>query len=232
MDFSIILTSFLAALFTLISPCILPVLPVYFSVISGFGYNDYKNIEQDRSKKSKLIMNTLIGTFFFILGFSIVFIIFGLVFLSISNLLREYKLLLQKISSIVIFLFGIFIILQEKIFFFSKEYKLINKTKLENGSKISAFILGLSLSLGWTPCISPFLGTIILNASIKETALKGFIMLLLYSFSLLIFFIIIGFIFIFSMEKFKLISRKIGIIKYISGSILMVMGVLLFFKII
>ena len=231
-DINSIVTSFLAAVFTLISPCIFPVLPVYFSLISGYGHEDYKNIERDKVKKIKLIKNTISASFFFILGFSIIFITFGLVFLSFSNLLRANRSLLQKISSIIIFLFGVFILLQDKFSFLSKEIKFLDRIKLVSGKKFTAFLLGLSLSLGWTPCISPFLGTIILNASIKETAVKGLIMLIFYCFSLLLFFILIGLLFIFSIEKFKLISKKVGIIKIISGFVLMIIGILLFFRII
>ncbi len=225
------ITSFLAAFFTLFSPCILPVLPVYFSIISGFSYEDYHDIDSDKTKKRRLIANTIKGTIFFILGFSIIFILFGSILITFSQILRENRNLLKNISSIIIFLFGIFILFEDKLPIFSKEFKILKNKKFENGKIFSPFILGLSVSLGWTPCISPFLGTIILNASVKETAFKGFLMLISYCFSLLILFIIIGLIFAISIEKFKLISKKLGIIKVVSAILLMLTGILLFFNI-
>ncbi len=232
MEFGSIITAILAAIFSLLSPCILPILPVYFSVISGFDNNDYKNLKDDREKRKKLVNNTIINTTFFIAGFSIVFIVLGSVFISFGQILRENRFILQKISSIIIFLFGIFILLQNKLAFLSKEFKPLQNLKLKSGNVFSSFLLGFSLSFGWTPCISPFLGTILLSASLKQTALKGFLSLITYSLTILILFIIIGLVFAFSMDKFKLVSKKAGIIKIISAILLMIVGVLMFFRLI
>lgn len=232
MEFSLIITAILAAIFSLLSPCILPILPVYFSVISGFDNNDYKNLKDDSEKRKKLVKNTVINTTFFIAGFSVVFIVLGSVFISFGQILRENRFILQKISSIVIFLFGIFILLQNKLAFLSKEFKPLQNLKLKSGNVFSSFLLGFSLSFGWTPCISPFLGTILFSAALKQTALKGFLLLIIYSLTMLILFIIIGLFFAFSMDKFKLFSKKAGIIKIVSAILLMIVGVLMFFRLI
>lgn len=232
MEFGSIITAILAAIFSLLSPCILPILPVYFSVISGFDNYDYKNLKDDREKRKKLVKNTVINTIFFIVGFSVVFIVLGSVLISFGQILRENRFILQKISSIVIFLFGIFILLQNKLAFLSKEFKPLQNLKLKGGNVFSSFLLGFSLSFGWTPCISPFLGTILLSAALKQTALKGFLSLIIYSLTMLFLFIIIGLAFAFSMDKFKLFSKKAGIIKIISAILLMIVGVLMFFRLI
>ncbi|MEJ5273823.1 MAG: cytochrome c biogenesis protein CcdA [Spirochaetota bacterium] len=232
MPLSSIFTAILAAIFSLLSPCILPILPVYFSVITGFNIQDYSLLEDDKERRKKLIKNTIIGTILFILGFSIVFILLGSIIISLSYILKQNKIILQKIASIIIFLFGIFILLQDKILFLSKEYKPLQNLKFKNGNFLSSFLLGFSLSFGWTPCVSPFLGTILFTAAVKTTALKGFILLIIYCITLMILFIVIGLIFAFSMDKFKILSKKVGLFKIISGNLLILIGILMFFNLI
>ncbi|MFN3411460.1 MAG: cytochrome c biogenesis CcdA family protein [Exilispira sp.] len=230
MTLSLMITAILAAFFTLISPCILPILPVYFSIISGFNIDDYKTLKDDKLRRKKLIKNTIIGTFFFILGFSVIFILLGTILFGISHTLKQNRFIFEKISSIIIFLFGLYILFQDKIKFIYYEYKPFANLKIKKGNIFSSFILGLSLSFGWTPCISPFLGTILLSAASSNNALKGFFLLIIYCFTLLIFFIFIGLIFAFFTDKFKLISKKSKIIKVISGILLMITGGLIFFN--
>jgi cytochrome c-type biogenesis protein len=231
MSLNSIFTAILAAIFSLLSPCILPILPVYFSTISGFNSEDYKLLINDKERKRKLVKNTLIGTTFFIFGFSIVFILLGSILISISQTLRTNRIVLQKVAAIIIFLFGIFILLQDKIPFLNREFKPIQNLKVKKGNIFSSFLLGFSLSFGWTPCVSPFLGTVLFTASVKETALQGFLLLVIYSLTLLVLFIIIGIVFAFSLEKFKLLSKKAGLLKTISGILLMIVAVLIYFKI-
>lgn len=228
MSLSSIFTAILAAIFSLLSPCILPILPVYFSTISGFSSEDYKLLKDDKERKKKLLKNTLIGTIFFILGFSIVFILLGSILIGISQTLKANRIILQKISAIIIFLFGFFILLQDKIPFFSREFRPIQNLKIKKGNILSSFLLGFSLSFGWTPCVSPFLGTVLFTASIKETALQGFMLLIIYSLTLLILFMIIGLVFAFSLEKFKLLSKKTSLLKIISGILLIIVAVFFF----
>lgn len=230
MSFSSIITAVLAAVFSFFSPCILPILPVYFSVISGLNIEDYRLLPNDRERRKKLLKNTIINTIFFIIGFSIVFILLGSIIFGISQTLKTNRLIFQKIASIIIFLFGVFILIQDKIPLLSKELKLFQNLKFKNGNIFSSFLLGLSLSFGWTPCISPFLGTILFTAATRETAAKGFLLLIIYSLTLLLLFIIVGLIFAFSMDKIKIISKKAKILKIISGILLIIAGFLMFFN--
>lgn len=232
MTLSSMITAILAAFFTLISPCILPVLPVYFSVVSGFNIDDYKILKDDKLRRIKLIKNTIIGTIFFILGFSVVFILLGTILFGISHTLKQNRFIFGKIASIIIFLSGLYILFQDKLKFIYYEFKPFANLKLIRGNIFSSFILGISLSFGWTPCISPFLGTILLSAALKQTALKGFLLLIIYSLTMLILFIIIGLIFAFSIDKFKLVSKKVDILKIISAILLIIMGVSMFFRLI
>lgn len=230
MEINSILTAIMAAIFTLLSPCILPVLPVYLSIITGFSFEDFKNLDQEKRNRVKLIKRTIFGTIFFIIGFSVIFIILASIFFTFSQTLIEYRGIIKKISGIIIVIFGFFILLQEKIKIFSREIKVFKNSRFSNNTVVAPFILGVSVSFGWTPCISPFLGSLLLIASSRETAGKGILLLLIYSLTLLLLFMIIGLIFAFSIDKFKRILRNIGIIKTISGIILILSGILLFFN--
>ena len=208
-----LLVAFSAGFISFLSPCVLPLIPGYISYISG----------QTLDKIIKDNKSVLLKTIFFSIGFSIVFISFGITASFIGKLLISYSNQLRIIAGIIIILFSLqFIglinlkILNSETRFFTKNY---------NDNLIFPIIVGAAFGFGWTPCIGPVLGSILALAAIEENITKGILLLSFYSLGLAIPFIISGVL----IDKFLFFSKSIR--KYIStitkvgGAILLLTGI-------
>ena len=203
--------TFLEGIITFISPCMLPMLPVYVSYFAGNSQN---------TNSAKAIINS-VG---FVLGFTVVFVLLGAFAASVGAFLREYQAILNIITGIVVIFFGLnFIgIFQLNIF------KGINnfKVKKEFGF-VSSFVFGLVFSIGWTPCVGTFLGSALMLASQKGNIIAGIVMLLAYSMGLGIPFVISAVIIDKLKGTFDIIKKHYGIINKVSGILLVVVGILM-----
>jgi len=208
-----LLIAFSAGFISFLSPCVLPLIPGYISYISGQALDEI--IKDNKS--------VLLKTIFFSIGFSIVFISFGITASFIGKLLISYSNQLRIIAGIIIILFSLqFIglinlkILNSETRFFTKNY---------NENLIFPIIVGAAFGFGWTPCIGPVLGSILALAAIEENISKGILLLSFYSLVLAIPFIISGIL----IDKFLFFSKSVR--KYIStitkvgGAILLLTGI-------
>jgi len=208
-----LLIAFSAGFISFLSPCVLPLIPGYISYISGRALDEI--IKNNKS--------VLLKTIFFSIGFSIVFISFGITASFIGKLLISYSNQLRIIAGIIIILFSLqFIglinlkILNSETRFFTKNY---------NDNLIFPIIVGAAFGFGWTPCIGPVLGSILALAAIEENISKGILLLSFYSLGLAIPFIISGIL----IDKFLFFSKSFR--KYIStitktgGAILLLTGI-------
>lgn len=206
--------SFIEGILTFISPCILPLLPVYLSYLAGTATHgkDLKRLAQ------------LGNTAAFILGFTLVFVAMGAAATSVGFFLREHIVTFRKLSAIIMIVFGLF-------FFGLLKLPLLNKTiKFEYVSEkrglVPSVVFGMVFAFGWSPCTGPFLGTALLLASSSETVLKGIILLLLYSAGLGIPFMLASLVFQRLREATGWFARYGEIIRYVSGVVLIITGVL------
>ena len=208
-----LLVAFSAGFISFLSPCVLPLIPGYISYISGRALDDI--IKDNKS--------VLLKTIFFSIGFSIVFISFGITASFIGKLLISYSNQLRIIAGIIIILFSLqFIglinlkILNSETRFFTKNY---------NDNLIFPIIVGAAFGFGWTPCIGPILGSILALAAIEENISKGILLLSFYSLGLAIPFIISGVL----INKFLLFSKNlkkhITIISKVGGTVLLLTGI-------
>ena len=208
-----LLVAFSAGFISFLSPCVLPLIPGYISYISGRALDEI--IKDNKS--------VLLKTIFFSIGFSIVFISFGITASFIGKLLISYSNQLRIIAGIIIILFSLqFIglinlkILNSETRFFTKNY---------NDNLIFPIIVGAAFGFGWTPCIGPVLGSILALAAIEENISKGILLLSFYSLGLAIPFVISGIL----IDKFLFFSKSFR--KYIStitktgGAILLLTGI-------
>jgi cytochrome c-type biogenesis protein len=203
-----LLLAFSGGFISFLSPCVLPLIPGYISYISGQALN--KIIDEKKS--------VLLKTVFFSIGFSIIFISFGITASFIGKLLISYSNQLRIIAGIIIILFSLINlkILNSETRFFTKNY---------NDNLIFPIIVGAAFGFGWTPCIGPVLGSILALAAIEENITKGILLLSSYSLGLAIPFIISGVL----IDKFLFFSKSIR--KYIStitkvgGAILLLTGI-------
>ena len=208
-----LLIAFSAGFISFLSPCVLPLIPGYISYISGQALDEI--IKDNKS--------VLLKTIFFSIGFSIVFISFGITASFIGKLLISYSNQLRIIAGIIIILFSLqFIglinlkILNSETRFFTKNY---------NDNLIFPIIVGAAFGFGWTPCIGPVLGSILALAAIEENISKGILLLSFYSLGLAIPFIISGVL----IDKFLFFSKSfrkyISTITKVGGAILLLTGI-------
>ncbi|MFQ5664000.1 MAG: cytochrome c biogenesis protein/redoxin [Terriglobia bacterium] len=169
------LVAFLAGFLSFLSPCVLPLVPGYISLMSGVSVERLKQGEPGAARA--VAANAVI----FILGFSVVFIAMGASASAVGAFLNEYKSILYKIAGVIIILFGFFLLGVLKI------PALYREKRYHGGlvaGKPGTFLLGLAFAFGWTPCIGPILGALLLLAATKETVAEGVLLLAIYSLGL------------------------------------------------
>ncbi|MBR3769746.1 MAG: cytochrome c biogenesis protein CcdA [Lachnospiraceae bacterium] len=202
--------SFLEGIITFISPCLLPMLPIYISYFAGGG---------ERSTRK-----TVTGALGFVLGFTIVFIAMGALAGTIGSFLMNYQRIVNLIMGLIIILFG----LNYLGIFKWNLFNGINKSvSTDNMSFGSAMLLGIVFSVGWTPCVGAFLGSALMLATQQGKVLIGMGMLLCYSLGLGVPFLISAILIDRLKFAFDFIKRNYKVVNLISGSILVLIGVLM-----
>ena len=201
--------TFLEGVITFTSPCLLPMLPIYFSYFAGNGERNIK----------KVIKNAL-G---FILGFTVVFIAMGALAGLIGSFLAKYDTVIDIITGLIVVLFGLSFIGVFELSIF----KGIKGGNTNNLGFFSSIIFGVVFSIGWTPCIGACLGTALSQAANKGTMLDGIFLLLAYSLGLAIPLLISAILIDRLKGAFNFIKRNYKIINTISGILLIILGILM-----
>ena len=203
-----------AGLISFLSPCVLPLIPGYISYVSGNSLNEL--IERKKVN--------IIPTILFTVGFSIVFIIFGAASTFLGQFLLQNSFELRILSGVIIIIFSLHIIGIINLKFLNYEKRIQTNN---NKNFYSPIIIGAAFGFGWTPCIGPILGSILVLAATEESINKGVLLLFFYSLGLAIPFILSGFL----IQKFLIFSKNfkknINIVSKIGGSILLVTGILI-----
>ena len=209
-----ILIAFGAGLISFLSPCVLPLIPGYISYISG---STLENL-----LKSKNV--NLLPIILFTLGFSVVFIIFGASATFLGKILLKNSFPLRIIAGLIIIIFSLHILGVFNLNFLNYEKRLDAE---KNSNVFSSFLVGMAFAFGWTPCIGPILGSILILASTTENIYEGIMLLTFYSLGLAIPFILAGY----AIQKFLLISKnikqKMNIITKTGGVLLFLTGILI-----
>ncbi|HMC31902.1 MAG TPA: cytochrome c biogenesis protein CcdA [Candidatus Angelobacter sp.] len=212
------ITAFFAGVLSFLSPCVLPLVPGYVSLISG------ASVEELQSKDRKLLNTVLLHSLMFILGFTVVFVMLGAVATSVGQLVKAYKKELTWIAGIVIIIFGLHLtgLLKIKALYADKRLHAVKGGK----SPLGAFAVGFAFAFGWTPCIGPILTPILTMAASTETATKGVLLLWVYSLGLAVPFLITSLLLDRFMEFYGGFRRHLHKVEVASGVLLMVIGVL------
>jgi cytochrome c-type biogenesis protein len=213
--------AFLAGVLSFLSPCVLPLIPSYVSFITGLSFKDL-TVGSDRKRIRRL---TIANSTAFIAGFSTVFITLGLSSSAIGMFLFRYLDALRIIGGILVIVFGLFISGFLKLDF------LMQDKKIRPGNKpagyIGTFVVGMTFAAGWSPCIGPILGSILVYAGSKGSVFYGVQLLSAYSLGLAApFFISAIGINVFLSYSPK-IAKHMRVIMIISGMLLIIFGILL-----
>ncbi len=211
---------FIAGIVSFFSPCILPIIPVFISTL--LTNPDDKPI---MIGKLRLNLKALLRVSMFVLGLSTIFVILGFAFGAIGRFLNTNEDTLLIVSGIIVILFGIYQTGIIKIPFLMKEKK-VSAGKSRKGL-LGAFILGLTFSLGWTPCIGPILAAVLALTASQGGVLTGGMYMAVYSLGMLIPFLIITIFSDLLISKIRGIYKHMNKIKIAGGIILIIMGILL-----
>ena len=203
------LICFLEGVSTFISPCLLPMLPVYITYFAGGG-------ERSNGK-------TLTNAIGFVLGFTSVFVLMGAMAGTFGSVLKSHQTFVNIVSGIVIVLFGLSYMGLFRIKFFNRRS---NKMKLDNLGFISSYVFGAVFSIGWTPCVGVFLGSALVLTSQQGTAYAGLIMLLCHSLGLGVPFVLSAVLIDSLKSTFGFIKANYRIINILCGIFLVVVGLL------
>ena len=209
-----------AGLLSFFSPCVLPLIPAYFTFITGFSLE-----ELTAGCNAKIRTKVFLSTLAYVLGFSSVFILMGASASFLGNLISHYRELIRIIGGIIIIILGIHLtgIIHIKGLDYEKRIELKKRPLHIFGT----FIIGMAFGAGWTPCIGPLLGSILIVSSNQETVWKGIVLLEIYSAGLAAPFIIISIFINFLLIFFKKASRVLKYVNVAAGGLLIVIGLLL-----
>ena len=209
-----LLIAFSAGLISFLSPCVLPLIPGYISYVSGSSFNEL--IEKKNTNLIPIILFTV--------GFSIVFIIFGAASTFLGQLLLQNSFELRIAAGVIIIIFSLQIIGVINLKFLNYEKRIQTNN---NKNIFSPIIIGAAFGFGWTPCIGPILGSILVLAATEESVNKGILLLFFYSLGLAIPFILSGYL----IQKFLIFSKNfkknINLVSKIGGIVLLITGVLI-----
>lgn len=252
MNGAAILLVFLEGFLAFVSPCILPMLPVYFLYLSGESTAEDKfpaasaetesvntasadaesvNTESSEAatannRKSKPGQKRLfINTIFFVIGFTLVFLMLGATSTALGQTLSSHRVLLEKISGAIIILLGIHMTGLVNIPFLNRDHRVdLGKRKV---SLLSSMLLGIAFSFGWSPCLGPFLGSALLLSGQSSTLLEGITLLFFFALGLAIPFILASILFEELTFVFIWFKKHMKVVRIVSGSLLVVLGLLM-----
>lgn len=204
--------SLLEGIITFISPCLLPMLPVYLSFFAGGSGGEKTN-------------STLKNAIGFVCGFTVVFLILGAFAGSIGLFLRQYTSVVNIITGLIVILFGLNFLGLIQINLLNRTYR--KELHIKEMGFFSSVLFGIVFSIGWTPCVGAFLGSALMLASQQGSAIEGMLMLLFYSMGLGIPFIISAVLIHRLKTAFQWIKAHYRIINLLSGGLLVIVGILM-----
>jgi cytochrome c-type biogenesis protein len=212
------LAAFLAGIISFLSPCVLPLVPGYVSLISGTG------VDELRSSESHVMRRVMLNSITFILGFTVVFIALGAVATSVGQVTRQYYSILTRVAGVVIIIFGLHL---TGIFKIKALYADKRMHEVKGGSTaFGAFVVGFAFAFGWTPCIGPILATILAFAASQDTVMRGVMLLAVYSAGLAVPFLLTSLGVDRFLAFYTRFRRHLHTVEVISGVLLILIGTL------
>lgn len=206
---------FFEGVLSVFSPCVLPILPVYISMLANSSISDIKE-----SKYEKRVL--LVNAFVFVLGIGTTFFILGSSMNILARLQSSYKNWIMIIGGAVVFIMGTFYLDIIRIKFLMRERRF--KFRHKSMSPFSAYILGFVFSFGWTPCIGPILASVLVLASSSENIMLSNMIILFYTLGFVVPFLIAAFYYNRLYKKFDFLKRHMDTIKRISGIVIVFIG--------
>jgi len=214
-------TAFVAGLVSFLSPCVLPLVPGYVSLISGVG------VEELKAQETAVLRRVMLNSVAFVLGFSLVFVVLGALSTEVGQLASQYKSVLAQVAGVLVIVFGLHLtgILRIKALYADKR---LHNVKGGN-TPWGAFVIGFAFAFGWTPCVGPILSGILVIAAAQNSVGKGILLLTVYSLGLAVPFLLTALGIERFMKFYTGFRRHMHVVEVVSGALLIALGVLLVF---
>lgn len=211
--------SFAAGLLSFLSPCILPLIPAYLSLMAG---TSIQTLQESGTKRLGAFFNTV----FFVLGFAVVFMVLGILFSTTFALLGGVSRIINIIAGVIVVVLGLNFIFNFWDFLsFEKRFQFSGKPT----SRPASFLFGMAFGAGWSPCIGPILSSILFLAGTSGSLMRGIVLLSVYSLGLGLPFLLTGLFFPFALKQLGRIKQHLRTIKIASGAFLVFIGALILF---
>jgi cytochrome c-type biogenesis protein len=217
-----LLAAFTAGLLSFVSPCVLPLVPSYISYITGLSVDQLMDAAERTKFKKVIVVNSLI----FIAGFTAVFVAFGASASLVGQALITYQEHLRRIGGIVIILFGLYLLGILNLSFLKMEHRFQFRNR--PAGYLGSFLIGVAFAAGWTPCVGPVLGTILLYASTTDSLSSGVILLTCYSLGLGLPLFLTALGVDRFLGYFKEVRAYLWGVSTVSGALLVVVGVMIY----
>ncbi|MFC1576395.1 cytochrome c biogenesis CcdA family protein [Candidatus Omnitrophota bacterium] len=218
------ITAFLAGIGAFFTPCVFPLIPSYISYLTGLSFGELSGDDLDKRKK-EIRIRTAAHSLSFILGFSVVFVIVGLLLNFLGALIFQDRILLKRIAGGLIIVFGLAIMGVLKIPFLRKQKSFsYRKTGV---SVIGSFLVGATFALAWSPCLGPFIASVMAYVSSAPDMASAAKILIAFSFGLGVPFFCAALLINSFLVYIKRIEKYIRKIEIIAGVILVIFGILL-----
>lgn len=213
------LAAFLAGVLSFLSPCVLPLVPGYVSLISG------STVDELGGSERRLLRSVMLHSAMFIIGFSLVFISLGAIATTLGQMTRQFYPILTRVAGVIIILFGLHLtgLLKIKAFYADKRLHQVKG----GSSPWGAFVVGFAFAFGWTPCIGPILATILTFAASEDTVLRGVMLLTVYSLGLAVPFLLTSLGIDRFLAFYGRFRRHLHTVEVVSGVLLILVGVLI-----
>ena len=212
-----LLVAFGAGVLSFVSPCVLPLVPVYLGYLSG------TTVGEESANRAK----TVAHAFAFVMGFTLVFVVVGASVGLIGFVLLRYLPIIVKVGGVILVILGLHLTGLVKIPFLYMEKRLEMK-RPSGGTYGTSFLVGMVFAFGWSPCVGPILSGILLLASASQTVARGALLLAAYSLGLGLPFLITAFALTLVSRWLKKLNRYMNVVSIVAGVFLIIMGVLLF----
>ena len=214
---------FLEGLLSFLSPCVIPLIPIYMGYLAG----NAKQTGEDGTiyyKRGKVFLHTI----FFVLGISFAFFLLGMSFTALGSYFKEHQLLFTRIGGILIIILGLHQIGFLEFKFLARERKLHLPFRHDSMNPLAALLMGFTFSFAWTPCVGPALSSVLIMASGAKSQLAGNLLVLVYSAGFIIPFLLLG---LFTTQVLNFLKSHQSILKYTvkaGGALLILIGIMTF----
>ncbi|WP_447979378.1 cytochrome c biogenesis CcdA family protein [Candidatus Nitrospira bockiana] len=217
-----LMAAFLAGVLSFVSPCVLPLVPSYVMYLTGLSFGQLTGHGERGELRSVILINALL----FVAGFSLVFIALGASATLLGRLLTDHQDRVRQVGGVVVAIFGLSLLGLVRPAFLTREKRVHFGTR--PAGLAGSMMVGAAFAAGWTPCVGPVLGTILVYAGSADTLIDGVTLLTFYSLGLGFPFVLVSL----GLDRFLVVARRwlpyLGVVSRVSGAVLVLLGLVLY----